>query len=379
MDAQNIGRFLIKLRKENNLTQKDISKLCNVSTQAVSKWERGESVPDVELLERLSILYKVSINELINGEKQEVYIDVEKRKNIMSLTASALVFIAYFFTFVKAEAELGDLNPFDINITMKGYELIFNGVGGIVVYLSWLVFIVLISFLVLNIFIVTKIVNLDSKLNAYIKTAGIIIILISLVGIIVGMFLPFPQFIIMLCTSIILYLHKDNDGTNDIFLELKEYRKQRKQKNINQELLLDLSEANKKKLKIAKVLTVFIIVIYTIFVMMLIIQVIVSFTNDYYDQDYMRIFLGVVWFSVSLLVLLKSLMYFGSIFTSFVLRINAFLTSVYPFILLTMLPRMIPIEDGVTGNFLIYISVLFGLSLIPVLFIYYSNTIKKVY
>ena len=56
-----IGSFLQKLRKEDNLTQKDIAMLCNVTTQAVSKWERGDSIPDIEILEKLSILYLLSI------------------------------------------------------------------------------------------------------------------------------------------------------------------------------------------------------------------------------------------------------------------------------------------------------------------------------
>jgi len=82
MDGQKLSVFLLKLRKENNLSQKDISKLCNVTVQAVSKWERGESVPDIALLEKLSSFYKLSINELINGETKEL--DSTTKRNLLS-------------------------------------------------------------------------------------------------------------------------------------------------------------------------------------------------------------------------------------------------------------------------------------------------------
>lgn len=56
---------LVFLRKENDFTQNDISEKLFVSRQAVSKWERGESIPDIDTLLALSKLYGVTIDELL--------------------------------------------------------------------------------------------------------------------------------------------------------------------------------------------------------------------------------------------------------------------------------------------------------------------------
>ena len=64
---------LIKLRKEKGLSQEELADKLSVSRQAISKWERGESLPDTDNLIRLAKLYGVSIDEIvgINQEKTE--------------------------------------------------------------------------------------------------------------------------------------------------------------------------------------------------------------------------------------------------------------------------------------------------------------------
>lgn len=63
-----IAQNLIKLRKKNNLTQKELSIKLNYSDKVISKWERGESTPNVEALQALSKFYKISIDEIVNDE-----------------------------------------------------------------------------------------------------------------------------------------------------------------------------------------------------------------------------------------------------------------------------------------------------------------------
>jgi len=60
-----LAEQIIQIRKDNNLTQEELAESLFVTRQAVSKWERGISVPDVETLKRISILYKVSLNVLL--------------------------------------------------------------------------------------------------------------------------------------------------------------------------------------------------------------------------------------------------------------------------------------------------------------------------
>ena len=64
----NLSNNLITLRKNNNFTQDDIAEKMYVSRQAVSKWERGESIPDVETLVALSEFYGVTIDDLLKSD-----------------------------------------------------------------------------------------------------------------------------------------------------------------------------------------------------------------------------------------------------------------------------------------------------------------------
>ena len=72
MNQEKIGKFIYDLRKKYNLTQAELANRLHVTAQAVSKWENGRGVPDIELLKRLSEEFDVSISELIEGKKERV-------------------------------------------------------------------------------------------------------------------------------------------------------------------------------------------------------------------------------------------------------------------------------------------------------------------
>ena len=67
MDQEKIGKFIKKLRKDNNLTQDELAKKLGVTYQAVSKWENGKSIPDIAILKTISELFNVNIDELLEG------------------------------------------------------------------------------------------------------------------------------------------------------------------------------------------------------------------------------------------------------------------------------------------------------------------------
>ena len=69
MDIQKIGAFLSELRKEKNLTQNELGEQIGVTNKTISRWENGNYLPPVEILQILSKLYDVSINEILNGER----------------------------------------------------------------------------------------------------------------------------------------------------------------------------------------------------------------------------------------------------------------------------------------------------------------------
>lgn len=68
---EDIGAFIAQLRKEQNMTQKELADKLGVTDKAVSKWERGKGIPDVDSIERLSNVLDVSVTELFNARKDE--------------------------------------------------------------------------------------------------------------------------------------------------------------------------------------------------------------------------------------------------------------------------------------------------------------------
>ena len=60
-----------KLRKERNLTQECLADILGVSFQAVSKWERGESYPDIKMLPEIAEFFNVTIDELLGTDKTQ--------------------------------------------------------------------------------------------------------------------------------------------------------------------------------------------------------------------------------------------------------------------------------------------------------------------
>ncbi len=69
MDVQKIGAFLAELRKERNLTQDELGMQIGVTNKTISRWENGNYLPPVEMLQILSNTFDVSINEILNGER----------------------------------------------------------------------------------------------------------------------------------------------------------------------------------------------------------------------------------------------------------------------------------------------------------------------
>ena len=64
IDIKKFGRRLSYLRQKANLRQKDVAERCYISIQAVSKWERGQSRPDLLMLDDLAAALGVEIKDL---------------------------------------------------------------------------------------------------------------------------------------------------------------------------------------------------------------------------------------------------------------------------------------------------------------------------
>jgi DNA-binding XRE family transcriptional regulator/desulfoferrodoxin (superoxide reductase-like protein) len=68
MDCIKVGTLLRELRKEKEMTQKQIADQMHISDKTISKWERGLGCPDVSLLGELSELFEVNIEKILLGD-----------------------------------------------------------------------------------------------------------------------------------------------------------------------------------------------------------------------------------------------------------------------------------------------------------------------
>ena len=69
MDLVKSGKFIAKLRKDQHMTQEQLGEVLGVTNKTVSRWENGNYMPNIEMLQLLSQLFEVSINDLLSGER----------------------------------------------------------------------------------------------------------------------------------------------------------------------------------------------------------------------------------------------------------------------------------------------------------------------
>lgn len=69
MDQIRIGKFIASCRKELGMTQAVLAEKLGISDRAISKWETGKSMPDSGIMLELCELLKISVNELLSGER----------------------------------------------------------------------------------------------------------------------------------------------------------------------------------------------------------------------------------------------------------------------------------------------------------------------
>ena len=68
MNQLEIGKFIAERRKSVNLTQMQLAERLNITDRAVSKWERGKSLPDSAIMLELCEILQITVNDLLSGE-----------------------------------------------------------------------------------------------------------------------------------------------------------------------------------------------------------------------------------------------------------------------------------------------------------------------
>ena len=83
-----IGNKILELRKKNNITQEELAEKVGVSRQTISKWELGETTPDLKQAKELSKIFNVSLDELTDNDLKEII--TEKVSNTEKLAGLIL-------------------------------------------------------------------------------------------------------------------------------------------------------------------------------------------------------------------------------------------------------------------------------------------------
>ncbi len=90
MDHEKIGTFIAQLRRERGLTQKELAQCLSVTDKAVSRWETGKGLPDTATLPELARVLEVSLEELLQGQRQEQPQPVLQQERTDALLLEAL-------------------------------------------------------------------------------------------------------------------------------------------------------------------------------------------------------------------------------------------------------------------------------------------------
>lgn len=93
-----ISNKILELRKKANLSQEKLSELLGVSRQTISKWETGETSPDLKQAASLSKIFNVSLDELVDNNIKEIVVEkVSNTEKLAGIIIKILKFIGILF------------------------------------------------------------------------------------------------------------------------------------------------------------------------------------------------------------------------------------------------------------------------------------------
>ncbi len=163
MDNLKFGNFIKELRKEKNMTQKELAEKIGLTDKAISKWERGLSFPDITMLGSLAEVFDVDVSEILNGERgkekiskediekkieeavEKVTLKKEKRERrikILKRTIGIIACVLFVFSFILQLGYLFILKPRDYVYVS---DLLFYIVNEIIIITFCLIFLALVN------------------------------------------------------------------------------------------------------------------------------------------------------------------------------------------------------------------------------------------
>ncbi|MGN0368362.1 MAG: helix-turn-helix domain-containing protein [Wujia sp.] len=147
MDKEKLGKFVATLRREQNMTQKDLAEKLCLTDKAISKWERGLSYPDISMLEPMAEILGVTVLELLRGERiredetltvqdahemieeslnisdEEIHRKHTKSKNIIILCCITIMFFVSLILNIRNVLEKSQEDAIIQNEALSQYEM----------------------------------------------------------------------------------------------------------------------------------------------------------------------------------------------------------------------------------------------------------------
>ena len=125
MDQIKIGKLIAKQRKEKGLTQQELGDKVGVGYRAVSKWETGQTMPDISIINELSQILGITADELLKGElnKQTKTTPKSKKKYLLLLIPLSILILSIVFVIKQNnkvyEYDLVSADQYDCQIEGK--------------------------------------------------------------------------------------------------------------------------------------------------------------------------------------------------------------------------------------------------------------------
>ena len=98
MNQEKIGNLIKQIRKNNNLTQKQLADKYGVTYQAVSKWENGKNIPDISLIKQMSKDFNIDIEDILEGK-----VNKRKNKRVILISIILILLISIIILIVKRQ------------------------------------------------------------------------------------------------------------------------------------------------------------------------------------------------------------------------------------------------------------------------------------
>ena len=104
----NLGKKIINLRKQEKITQEKLAEIIGVTRQTISNWELNITKPDLSQIQKISKLFHISIDELLDNDVQNIIVEkvnkTEKMVNKNTKTIKVLVITIYFILLLSSIA-----------------------------------------------------------------------------------------------------------------------------------------------------------------------------------------------------------------------------------------------------------------------------------